>query len=286
MADRDVLSNMFSSFVSRKFRSPSQLPAPMFSDPASHDSSPNLPPLPRVNPFIAPGQLQGQIPPTHYLNYPNSMQLPYLPSHRQPPAVRIHTQTNSGPDHSGIDPSKSALPTRSHASHVSKSHTTSAPRHNANDSNSQDDHKPTLGSSSVHGATGSAGSVEAIATDTTTVATPFHCDKCSKAFRQRSQLSRHYLRVHERKKPFACAHCDKHFASAFDRKRHVEVRLDFSTLLLHSPLSPFKNSFVSLQLQYIPTNHQQNFYRHLCFRSILFISSVSPNFPLPHSFSY
>lgn len=80
-------------------------------------------------------------------------------------------------------------------------------------------------SSSVHGGRGSAGSVEAIATDSTAAATPYHCDRCSKAFRQRSQLSRHFLRVHERKKPFGCAHCDKCFASAFDRKRHVEVSL-------------------------------------------------------------
>lgn len=66
-------------------------------------------------------------------------------------------------------------------------------------------------------------SIQAIATDTTTVPTPFHCDRCTKAFRQRSQLSRHYSRVHEKRKPFACAHCSKAFASAFDRKRHVEV---------------------------------------------------------------
>lgn len=71
----------------------------------------------------------------------------------------------------------------------------------------------------------SSESVDAIAVDSTSVPTPFHCEKCSKAFRQRSQLSRHFLRVHERKKPFACAHCDKSFASAFDRKRHVEVSL-------------------------------------------------------------
>lgn len=70
----------------------------------------------------------------------------------------------------------------------------------------------------------SSESVEAIAVDSTVVPTPYHCEKCSKAFRQRSQLSRHFSRVHERRKPFACAHCDKCFASAFDRKRHVEVR--------------------------------------------------------------
>lgn len=66
-------------------------------------------------------------------------------------------------------------------------------------------------------------SVDAIATDSTAVQSPHHCDKCTKAFRQRSQLVRHYSRVHEKRKPFACAHCDKSFASAFDRKRHVEV---------------------------------------------------------------
>lgn len=230
MADRDVLSNMFSSFVSRKFRSPSQLPAPLFSDPVPHDSSHSLPPLPLVNPFAGPGQLQVQIPPTHSLTYLGSQSPSRIPSHRQPSTVRTHAQSSSGPDQSGTDPSKCVFPTRSHTSHVSKTHTTSVPRHFVSDANSPDDHKVTLGSSSVRGATGSAGSVEAIATDTTTVATPFHCDKCSKAFRQRSQLSRHYLRVHERKKPFACAHCDKHFASAFDRKRHVEVSLNYSGL--------------------------------------------------------
>lgn len=92
---------------------------------------------------------------------------------------------------------------------------------NAKDTNGAE--RGGAGSSSVHGGRGSTGSVEAIATDSTAIATPFHCDKCSKAFRQRSQLSRHFLRVHERKKPFGCAHCDKCFASAFDRKRHVEV---------------------------------------------------------------
>lgn len=66
-------------------------------------------------------------------------------------------------------------------------------------------------------------SVDAIATDSTPIQTPHHCDKCTKAFRQRSQLVRHYSRVHEKRKPFSCAHCDKSFASAFDRKRHVEV---------------------------------------------------------------
>lgn len=77
--------------------------------------------------------------------------------------------------------------------------------------------------SSVRPAARSQTSVEAIATDSTSVPKPFHCERCSSAFRQRSQLSRHFLRVHERQKPFACAHCDKSFASAFDRKRHVEV---------------------------------------------------------------
>lgn len=83
---------------------------------------------------------------------------------------------------------------------------------------------PEQGESSVRPIAKSQTSVEAIATDSTSVPKPFHCEKCSSAFRQRSQLSRHFLRVHERQKPFACAHCDKCFASAFDRKRHVEVR--------------------------------------------------------------
>lgn len=92
------------------------------------------------------------------------------------------------------------------------------------------------GASSVRPIAKSQTSVEAIATDSTSIPKPFHCEKCSSAFRQRSQLSRHFLRVHERQKPFACAHCDKCFASAFDRKRHVEVRkLLLFTLLALRP---------------------------------------------------
>lgn len=94
-----------------------------------------------------------------------------------------------------------------------------------------------VAASSVRPGARSHTSIEAIATDSTSVPKPFHCEKCSSAFRQRSQLSRHFMRVHERQKPFACSHCDKSFASAFDRKRHVEV--GFERMLTKMLLTPY-----------------------------------------------
>lgn len=127
--------------------------------------------------------------------------LPPLPL--VPPSPRGEKRTRSG------KPSSTGSRRSGKSSRVSAS--TRAP----------DKHRGTP--SSVRPGTSSQASVEAIATDSTSVPKPFHCEKCSSAFRQRSQLVRHFMRVHERQKPFACSHCDKSFASAFDRKRHVEV---------------------------------------------------------------
>lgn len=219
MAERDVLSNMFSSFVSRKIKAPSQLP--FFPQSSAFPSSSTLPPIPCVPPFPNPPLLSApQLATTSYTTsnpIPNS----YLSSHHHGGASRTHSQSDFGAQFDdGI--SRDARITQTHTSHVSKSNMTSGAKHKSIEK-SQRQRQTAPIEDSIHSVR--TGSVEAVATNTTAIAAPFHCDKCPKAFRQRSQLSRHYLRVHERKKPFACAHCNKQFASAFDRKRHVEVSI-------------------------------------------------------------
>lgn len=264
--DKDLLSNMFSSFVSRKTKACTPTPSPPLSLFLSHNPSTLAPSLPSPSHSFMlhqnhehnyqPHDLSSQPSTNHRLSrrpsppfpsplttvQPNTISalesaaattfkaITELPSSELGPLPILDLQEQS-PDYFNISRTRnSKSPTKSSTS--DRDRKTKFKRNQQLHITVQGDEQAgvdrlQLGStgatSSVHGGRGSAGSVEAIATDSSAAATPFHCDRCSKAFRQRSQLSRHYLRVHERKKPFGCAHCDKCFASAFDRKRHVEV---------------------------------------------------------------
>ena len=210
--NKDVLGNMFSSFLERKSRSPIA---------QAHYGSQPARPERRSNAVAVPFLLNPATP---------SLVHPGTPSAAEPNRgeKRKHEKCRASAGASGeigsLPPRKSKTDKAG-----SKMSSSAKNRHDLVASGSKQTTKARTPAgrgrvdSSVVPGTRSSGSVEAIAVDSTSVPAPFHCEKCSKAFRQRSQLSRHFSRVHERQKPFSCAHCDKRFASAFDRKRHVEV---------------------------------------------------------------
>ena len=51
---------------------------------------------------------------------------------------------------------------------------------------------------------------------------PFECSLCGSCFSQKSKMKKHIAAVHERKKPHKCKWCDRGFDSKKDLTRHIE----------------------------------------------------------------
>ena len=60
----------------------------------------------------------------------------------------------------------------------------------------------------------------------------FRCDKCDKAFSDKSNMTQHINAVHEGKRPFQCSICDASFSTKQVMNRHINS--------VHEGMKPFK----------------------------------------------